>query len=93
VRYAGPYGTARHSPKCAIYHETSQWDKVRFCKNCNGWAQYQYEEEMRDGLFIRRSPEFAYYNRIDRLENWRGRLLGGHREPPRDIAPSSLAAE
>jgi len=48
---------------------------------------------VRDGLFIRRSPEFTYYNRIDRLENWKGRLLGGHTEPPRDIAPNSLAAE
>jgi MoaA/NifB/PqqE/SkfB family radical SAM enzyme len=79
--------------KVRYYHETSQWDKVPFCKNCNGWAQYEYEEEVRDGLFIRRSPEFTYYNRIDRLENWKGRLLGGHREPPRDIAPNSLAAE
>jgi MoaA/NifB/PqqE/SkfB family radical SAM enzyme len=79
--------------KVRYYHETGQWDKVPFCKGCNGWAQYEYQEEVRDGLFIRRSPEFTYYNRIDRLENWKGRLLGGHAEPPRDIAPNTMAAE
>lgn len=67
--------------KVRYYHETGQWDKVPFCKNCNGWAQYEFEEELRDGLLIRRSPEFTYYNRIDRLKNWQGKLLGGHPEP------------
>ncbi len=63
------------------YHETGQWDKVPFCKSCNGWAQYEFEEEVRDGLLIRRSPEFTYYNRIARLKNWKGALLGGHPDP------------
>lgn len=68
--------------KARYYHETGQWDKVPFCKPCNGWAQYEYEEEIRDGLLIRRSPEFTYFNRIDRLSAWKGRLLGGHEPPP-----------
>jgi len=68
--------------KARYHHETGQWDKVPFCANCNGWAQYEYEEEIRDGLLIRRSPEFTYFNRIDRLKNWKGQLLGGHDEPP-----------
>ena len=68
--------------KVRYYHETGQWEKVPFCTNCNGWAQYEYEEEIRDGLLIRRSPEFTYYNRIERLKNWKGSLLGGHDEPP-----------
>lgn len=63
------------------YHETGQWDKVPFCKSCNGWAQYEFEEEVRDGLLIRRSPEYTYYNRIARLKNWGGALLGGHPKP------------
>jgi MoaA/NifB/PqqE/SkfB family radical SAM enzyme len=79
--------------KVRYYHETGQWDKVPFCTNCNGWAQYEFAEEVRDGLFIRRSPEFTYYNRIDRLNNWNGRLLGGHSEPSRDLVAASLAAE
>ena len=36
--------------KVRYYHETGQWDKVPFCASCNGWAQYEYEEEIRDGL-------------------------------------------
>lgn len=71
--------------KARYYHETGQWDKVPFCKSCNGWAQYEFEEEVRDGLLIRRSPQFTYYNRIDRLRNWKGSLLGTHRAPPREL--------
>jgi MoaA/NifB/PqqE/SkfB family radical SAM enzyme len=68
--------------KARYYHETEQWDKVPFCKNCNGWAQHAFEEEIRDGLLIRRSPQYTYYNRIARLGNWSGRLLGDHPAPP-----------
>lgn len=71
--------------KARYYHETKQWEKVPFCKNCNGWAQHNYEEEIRDGLLIRRSPQFAYYNKIGRLESWRGSLLGGHKPPANDV--------
>ncbi|MEG4166770.1 MULTISPECIES: radical SAM protein [unclassified Microcoleus] len=60
------------------YHETGQYDKVPFCKNCNVWANYQYEEEMVDNLLIRRAPGMTYYNRLDRLSAWRCGLLGGH---------------
>jgi MoaA/NifB/PqqE/SkfB family radical SAM enzyme len=71
--------------KVRYYHETGQWDKVPFCKNCNGWAQYEYEEEIRDGLLIRRSPEYVYYNTINRIGNWKGVLLGGHKPPPAEL--------
>lgn len=71
--------------KARYYHETGQWDKVPFCKPCNGWAQYDYEEEVRDGLLIRRSPEYTYYNTINRLKNWKGNLLGGHRPPSPEL--------
>jgi MoaA/NifB/PqqE/SkfB family radical SAM enzyme len=75
--------------KARYYHETGQWDKVPFCKNCNGWAQHDYQEEIRDGLLIRRSPQFAYYNKIDRLRNWTGTLLGGHQPPPSNLTDRS----
>ena len=78
--------------KVRYYHETGQWDKVPFCKNCNGWAQYEFEEEVRDGLLIRKSPQYTYYNRIDRLDNWQGRLLGGHPAPPAEIVAAEAAA-
>lgn len=64
--------------KMRYYHETAQWDKVQFCKDCNGWAQYEYEEEIRDEILIRKSPEFTYYNKISRISNWHTNLHGGH---------------
>ena len=76
--------------KVRYYHETGQWDKVPFCAKCNGWAQYEFEDEIRDGLLIRRSPEFTYYNRIDRLDNWQGRLRGAHPEPSIDIETATV---
>lgn len=75
VWHGGEFAKARY------YHETGQWDKVPFCKNCNGWAENLYGEEVRDGLLIRRSPQFVYFNRIDRLSNWKGPVLGGHKPP------------
>jgi hypothetical protein len=71
--------------KARYYHETEQWDQVPFCTGCNGWAQYEYSEEIRDGLLIRRSPEYTYYNLIDRLSSWTGNLLGGHKPPPEEL--------
>lgn len=62
-------------------HETGQWDKVPFCKGCERWASYGFEEEVRDGLLIRRSPEYTYYNQVARLENWSQSLLGTHKDP------------
>ncbi len=75
--------------KVRYYHETAQWDKVPFCTGCNGWAQHEFEEEVRDDLLIRRSPEFTYYNTIGRLHNWKGRLLGGHPAPPSGLVEQS----
>lgn len=59
------------------WHETSQWDKVPFCANCDRWNSYDFEEEIRDGILIRRSPEYTYHNRIDRLGNWTSGMMGG----------------
>lgn len=71
--------------KIRYYHETEQWEKVPFCKPCNGWAQYEFEEEIRDGLLIRKSPQYTYYNKVARLTNWTGNLLGGHQAPPPEL--------
>lgn len=72
-------------------HETGQWDRIPFCGTCNGWAQYAFQEEVKDGLLIRRSPEFTYYNKIARLKNWQGSLLGGHPPPPSDLLKRDAA--
>lgn len=72
------------------YHETGQYEKVPFCKNCNGWMEDLYEDEMVGNLLIRRSPLTVYYNRIDRLSSWKGNLLGGHEPPATDIVKKSV---
>jgi MoaA/NifB/PqqE/SkfB family radical SAM enzyme len=60
------------------YHETGQYDRVPFCKDCDVWASYTYDEETREGLLIRRSPLMTYYNRLDRRANWsRGPAAAG----------------
>lgn len=72
-------------------HEESRWQDVPFCANCERWASYGFEEEVRDGLLIRKSPEYTYYNRIDKLDNWSGGLLGTHSDPRDSL--DALAAE
>jgi len=59
-------------------HEAERYSEVPFCQNCDRWLSYQYEEEIKDGLLIRRSAEYTYYNRLDKLQNWHGSLLGSH---------------
>lgn len=71
------------------YHETGQWDKVPFCKDCNAWSGYVYEEETTERagvkVMIRRSPQFIYYNRLDRMGSWTENLRG-HKPPEYDDA-------
>jgi radical SAM protein with 4Fe4S-binding SPASM domain len=67
-------------------HETGQYNKVPFCAGCSRWASYQYQEEIRDGLLIRRNLEYAFYNRIDRLDNWNGPLVSSHDNPKDSLA-------
>jgi len=78
--------------KARYYHETAQWDKVPFCKNCNGWAMLDYKEEIRDGLLIRSSPQYTWYNKIARLKNWRGQLIAGHPPPPPELVEQNAEA-
>ncbi len=75
--------------KARYYHETEQWDKVPLCGNCNGWAEYDFEEEIvwdtddqEDGLLIRRSPQYVYFNKISSLTNWKSETLGSHPNIP-----------
>lgn len=67
------------------HHESGEFDKVPFCKDCNAWAGHQYTEEItaRNNVpvLIRRSAQFAYYNRLDRIDSWHGGLRG--HEPPK----------
>jgi len=56
--------------KARYYHETSHGIKC-LLQTLQRLGSYEYEEEFGDGLLIIRSPEFTYYNRIDRLSAWK----------------------
>ncbi len=56
------------------------------CKNCDRWASHAYEEEVRDGMLIRRSAEYTYYNRLEKLQTWGSNLLGTHTDPQEVLA-------
>jgi radical SAM protein with 4Fe4S-binding SPASM domain len=66
------------------HHETGEFDKEPFCKNCNAWAGHLYLEEQEElngvPVLVRRSSQFTYYNRIDRLASWHDGIRG--HEPP-----------
>jgi len=66
------------------YHESEQWDKVPFCKDCNAWAGQIWQEEIKDGLLIRKSVQMTYYNRLDRMDSWHENIRGGHAQPDRE---------
>lgn len=58
--------------KMRYFHETGQFSQIPFCQHCQDWMRYELkEEETIDNILIRRSPLLTYYNRLDRLENWR----------------------
>jgi radical SAM protein with 4Fe4S-binding SPASM domain len=61
-------------------HETGQYDEIPFCKNCNAWSGHLYVEETDEiggqKVLIRRSYEYTYYNRIDRLASWHEHIRG-----------------
>ena len=52
------------------YHETGQYDKVPFCKNCNMWMNPTFSESEENGILVRSSPIMTFYNRLDRIGNW-----------------------
>lgn len=61
-----------HGPaftKARAAHERGDYPDI--CKSCNGWAQHAYEEETTTTHLIRRSPEYVWWNRLDRLRSWR----------------------
>lgn len=77
-------------------HEAGQYDKLPFCKDCNAWAGHAYTEEVEDigGIktLVRRSAQFAYYNRLDRLESWHEHMRG-HAKLDKESVRALAAAE
>lgn len=84
-----------HGPKFTSMrrlHERGQWDKIPICKTCDRWSSYQYEDLVRDGLLVRRTAEYTYYNRIDRLQNWHKELHGTHGDPAVKLKESAVVS-
>lgn len=73
-------------------HETGDYDKAPVCKSCNAWQGRGYEEYLdeRAGVkvLIRRSPQFTYFNRVDRLDTWHDGM-SGHAKLNRDVLCTS----
>lgn len=59
-------------------HEAGRWEDAPLCTRCNGWAVYDFTEEVKDGLLIRRSPQYVYYNKLTRLVSWNHPMKAGH---------------
>jgi radical SAM protein with 4Fe4S-binding SPASM domain len=84
-----------HGPKLTAMrklHERGQWDKIPICKTCDRWSSYQYEDIVKDDLLIRRTAEYTYYNRIDRLTNWHKELHGTHGDPSQKLKEAGCCA-
>ena len=64
--------------KARELHETGRYDEIPICKECNRWASNTYEEEVVNNILVRRSPEYIYYNRLDRIKNWSQAAHGAH---------------
>ena len=58
------------------YHETGRFDKLPFCKECNLWADYSYQDVIENGVLIRKSNSVVYYNRLDKLATWKIQQMG-----------------
>lgn len=61
-------------------HEKNDYSQLPLCRNCSRWNSYQYTDRIENGLLIRKSSEYEYYNRIDRLDSWDEKLHGTHTE-------------
>lgn len=74
-------------------HESNQYEKVPFCVNCDRWLSFDYEEEIKDGMLIRRSAEYTYYNKLEKLGNWGDSLQGTHTLNRKALLQSGVGSE
>jgi len=74
-------------------HARGDWGLIPACKDCDGWAAYEYDETVTDRLLIRRSPIYTYYNVLDRLYTWNSDIRGTHSPKYDDLEqPASTGA-
>lgn len=60
-------------------HEDGRAHEIPICKNCDRWASYDYTEEVANGMLVRKSYEYTYYNRLDKLDSWTKEVSGTHK--------------
>ena len=54
------------------HHEESNYGAEPFCQNCTVWSGFNITEEREQGeVLIRSSDSITYYNRLDRMSNWK----------------------
>jgi MoaA/NifB/PqqE/SkfB family radical SAM enzyme len=52
-------------------HESNDYEKYKFCQDCEQWAGFKITEEKEEkDLLIRGNDFTTYYNRIDALDTW-----------------------
>jgi|APSaa5957512535_1039671.scaffolds.fasta_scaffold05696_4 radical SAM protein with 4Fe4S-binding SPASM domain len=57
-------------------HEDSSTAIDKFCEGCDQWAGFNIVEEYeKEGLLIRKTKFSSYYNRVDKLSNWKNSRL------------------
>jgi len=51
-------------------HESNDYEELPLCKGCQRWRSYDFSEVQKDNILIRESPEYTYYNRVDKMHTW-----------------------
>jgi radical SAM protein with 4Fe4S-binding SPASM domain len=70
----GVYGVWHGEALTAVrkHHEENNYAAEPFCQNCTLWASYNIINEHQEGdLLVRSSDSITYYNRLDRISNWK----------------------
>jgi len=55
-------------------HESGKWGEVPLCAHCDGWTENEHIEERTATHLIRKSALGIYYNRMDKVAAWKGKL-------------------
>ena len=48
-------------------HERNDYSSLEICQNCQRWNSYNFEEYIDGNILVRTSPEYIYYNRLDKM--------------------------
>jgi len=67
------------------HHEENDYREEPFCRDCTVWAGLNVTKEQEEGnLLLRSSDSYTYYNRLDRLHNWKAETKRNDLKFPED---------